>query len=83
MAIFTQVPCCSVELWNCVLSRIEAAKHHDGTLIVCVGSKMTIVAPEGEFPLGEISDDDQIIRELSGQKLVGVRVVKAKPTIGL
>jgi hypothetical protein len=36
-----------------------------------------LIAPEGEFPLGEFSDGDQIFREFSGGRLVGVRVVRA------
>lgn len=61
---------------NAILEWAEAARPHDGVVIVCVGAKMTIIAPEGEFPLGEVGDDDQIIREFSGQKLVGAKVVK-------
>jgi hypothetical protein len=38
------------------------------------------VAPEGEFPLGEVADRDEIIREFSGNRLVGVRVIKAEDT---
>jgi len=68
--------------YDTILEWAQTAKAHDGTVIVCVGSKMTVVAPEGEFPLGDVGDDDLIGREFSGHKLVGVRVMKAKSTNG-
>jgi hypothetical protein len=37
-----------------------------------------MVAPEGEFPLGEVADDDRIMREFSGDRLVSVGLSKAK-----
>jgi hypothetical protein len=54
----------------------ETAKQHDGTVIVCVGAKMTLVAPEGEFSLGEVGENDRIVREMRGQRLVGAKVMK-------
>jgi hypothetical protein len=59
-----------------ILQWAEAAHPHDGTVIISVGAKMTLVAPEGEFPLGEVGDNDRIVREFSGQMLASVRVVK-------
>jgi hypothetical protein len=38
---------------------------------------LTVIGPEGEFPLGEFSDGDRIFREFSGGRLVNVRVLKA------
>jgi hypothetical protein len=46
------------------------------------GRNLIIVAPEREFALGEVADQDEIVREYSGERLVGVRVIKAgKPTV--
>jgi hypothetical protein len=59
-----------------ILEWAEAAKPHG--VIVCVTNRVTMVAPEGEFPLGEVADDDQIVREFSGDRLVSVRLSKAK-----
>ncbi len=54
----------------------EAARHHDGMVIVAVGRRVTLVAVEGEFPLGAMGDDDRIAREVSDHRLVKVRLVK-------
>lgn len=54
-----------------------AARQHDGTVMVCVGYETTLIAPEGEFSLGKVHDDDRIIQEYNGSRLTGVRVVKA------
>jgi hypothetical protein len=54
----------------------EAARPYDGMVIVAVGGRVTLVAVEGEFPLGVVEDDDRIAREVSGHRLVSVRVVK-------
>ena len=54
-----------------------AARPHDGTVIVLVGKEMTIIAPEGEFPLGEVDEKrDRIATEFAGSRLVGFRVVR-------
>jgi hypothetical protein len=55
----------------------EAAKPQDGPIVVAVGNRLTVIAAEGEFPLGEFNDGDRISREFSRGRLVGVRVVKA------
>jgi len=60
-----------------ILHMASVAAAHDGIISICVGRSMTIVTPEREFPLGDVSDKDQIIREYSGKRLVGVRIVKA------
>jgi hypothetical protein len=59
-----------------ILRLASQAVPNDGTILVCVGRKMTIVTPEREFPVGEVGDDEEIIREYSGKRLVGARVVK-------
>jgi hypothetical protein len=46
-------------------------------VIVCVGKKFTLIAKEGEFPLGEVEKDDKIVRHFSGGRLVAARVAKA------
>jgi hypothetical protein len=50
-----------------------SARDYDGRVIVCVGKRMTLIAPEGEFPLGEVADDDRIMCEFSGNRLVLVK----------
>ena len=46
-------------------------------LLFPVGEQLTLVAPEGEFRLGEVHDDDRIASELSGSRLMEVRAIKA------
>ena len=41
-----------------ILEWADAAKPHG--VIICVTNRVTLVAREGEFPLGEVTDDDQI-----------------------
>jgi len=65
-----------------ILHLAAVAAAHDGIISVCVGRRMTVIAPEGEFPLGEVGNDDQIIREYSGKRLVGIRLVKAPGVVG-
>ena len=53
------------------------AARHDGLISVNTGRNLIIVAPEREFAVGEVAEEDEIVREFSGDRLVGVRVVKA------
>jgi hypothetical protein len=53
------------------------AIQHDGMISVHTGRNLIVVAPDGEFALGDVAVEDEIIREFSGDRLVGVRVVKA------
>jgi hypothetical protein len=53
------------------------AAEHDGMILVGSGRNVIVLSPEDEFPLGEVGDHDEIIREYSGRRLVGVRLVKA------
>jgi hypothetical protein len=36
----------------------------------------TVIAPEGEFPLGAMQEDDRIFLQFSGARLAAVRLVK-------
>jgi hypothetical protein len=54
-----------------------AARPRDGTVIVLVGNDMTIITPDGEFPLGEVDEKrDRIATEFDGSRLVSARVVR-------
>ena len=54
-----------------------SAEPHDGTALVIVGYKMTLVTPDREFDLGVVRPDERIVRELSGTRIVNTTVVKA------
>jgi hypothetical protein len=53
-----------------------AARAFDGMVIVCVGKRVTLIAAEGEFPLGIVEAEDRIARDISGHRLLGVRVIR-------
>ena len=67
----------SKDYYDEVIRMAEAAQPHDGSLYVIVGKKSTLVTPDDEFPLGEVADDEVIVKEMSGQRVRGVRVIKA------
>jgi hypothetical protein len=48
----------------------------DMTVVVIVGQRMTLVTPDREFDLGIVGQDERIVRELEGGKVVGAAVVK-------
>ena len=48
-----------------------------GIVIAYVGKRGTLITPDAKFPLGDIEADDQIVRELSGARVVSARVVKS------
>jgi hypothetical protein len=50
---------------------------HDVTVVVMVGQKMILVAPDREFDLGIVQPDERIVRELEGTRVVNATVVKA------
>lgn len=50
---------------------------HDVTVLVIVGQKMILVTPDREFDLGVVRPDQRIVREISGQQVVGVTVMDA------
>ena len=45
-------------------------------VMISVGKKLTLIAPEGEFPIGELGADEGIVANFVGDRLVGVRVAK-------
>ena len=61
-----------------ILHLAAIAVAHDGIVLVGVGTTRTIIAPEGEFPLGEMGGDEKIIREYSGKRLISAHLEKAK-----
>jgi hypothetical protein len=61
-----------------ILDWARAVALHYGTVTVCVGKMLTVVSVDREFALGTVDDDKRIVREFSGKRLIGVRVVKAE-----
>jgi hypothetical protein len=53
----------------------RAAEPHDGSVYVIVGNKNTLVTPAEEFPLGDVPLDHVIVKEMSGHRVVGVKVM--------
>jgi hypothetical protein len=54
----------------------------DMTVVVIVGQKMILVAPDWEFDLGVVRSDERIVRELEGSRVVNATVVKASDLEG-
>jgi hypothetical protein len=52
------------------------------TVVVIVGQKMILVAPDREFDLGVVRPDQRIVRELEGTRVVNATVVKASDLDG-
>lgn len=50
---------------------------HDVTILVIVGENMILVTPGREFELGIVGADQRIVREIIGNRVVGVSVVMA------
>lgn len=50
----------------------------DGLVMVWAGNRTTIVASGAEFPLGEVTAADRIIRDYAGGRLVNARVERAQ-----
>jgi hypothetical protein len=63
------------EYYDEIILMAKAAEPHDGSVYVIVGNKNTLVTPTDEFPLGEIPEGHVIVREMTGQRVTGVRVV--------
>jgi hypothetical protein len=61
---------------NKIRNLAALAAKHDGMISVTSGRNLIVVSFEGEFLLGEVGNDDEIIREYSGNRLVGVRLNK-------
>lgn len=58
-----------------------AARQSDGTVIVLVDNDMTIITPDGEFPLGKVDEKrDRIATEYVDSRLVSARVVRVDET---
>ena len=51
----------------------QAARQQQGIVLIFVGDSRTLIAPEGEFPLGRIRVEDLVL-EFSGDRLTGVRL---------
>jgi hypothetical protein len=56
------------------------AARHDGLISVNSGRNLIIVTAEGEFAVDDVGDQDEIVREYSGDRLVRVQVIKAGKT---
>jgi len=54
----------------------------DMTVVVIVGQKMILVAPDRELDLGVVRTDERIVRELEGTRVVNATVVKASDLEG-
>jgi hypothetical protein len=52
------------------------ARSFDGAVLIVVSESSTLVAPEGEFPLGKVGPDDRIVQEMRGTRLVNVRLLR-------
>jgi len=48
----------------------------DLTVIVIIGDRIILIAPDREFDLGIVQPDERIVRELEGTRLVNVRLEK-------
>jgi hypothetical protein len=58
-----------------IIRMAEAAEPHNGSLYVIVGKKTTLVTPTDEFPIGEVPDDHVIVKEMTGHRVTGVKIV--------
>jgi Fe-S-cluster containining protein len=58
-----------------IIRMAEAAEPHDGSLYVIIGNKNSLITPTDEFPLGEVPPDHVIVKEMSGHRVTGVKVV--------
>ena len=58
-----------------IRSIAAAGAWSDGSVYVIVGTQLTLVTADNEFPLGIVSSDQRIIKEMEGNRVVGVRIV--------
>jgi hypothetical protein len=56
------------------------AVKNDGIILVRSGRKSIVVSFESEFPLGEIGEDDEVVLDYRGDRMVGARVKEGKRT---
>lgn len=54
----------------------ESGDKHDIAILIIVGERMTLVTAEREFDLGIVRQDQRIVRELKGGRVVNVRVIE-------
>jgi hypothetical protein len=54
-----------------------AGERHDVTVLVITGDQMTLITPGREFHLGRVGEDERIVRELEGRRVVGAKVLRA------
>ena len=62
-----------------ILEWAEGAKRDNGSVVVLVGDRMTLISPEGEFYLGPFSEGATIVREYSGGRLINAHLQKVTP----
>ena len=62
-----------------ILHLAADAQAHDGIVLVSIGTRRTLIAPGGEFPLGEVGEEDRIVRDYDGKRLISAHVEKASP----
>jgi hypothetical protein len=55
----------------------RVAVPHQGMVSVYVGNVITVISPEREFLVGSVNEDEEIVRDFDGLRLVGVRVLKS------
>ena len=51
------------------------ARSFDGAMFIVVNESSTLVAPEGEFPLGKVDPDQRVVQQFRGTRLVNVRLI--------
>ena len=54
----------------------EGAQRDNGSVLILVGDRLTLISPDREFYLGVVSEDDTIIREYAEGRLVNARLSK-------
>jgi hypothetical protein len=63
------------EYYDEIIAMVQSAAPHDGSIYIIVGKKTTLVTPTDEFALGEIPEDHVIVKEMTGHRVTGVKVV--------
>jgi hypothetical protein len=51
------------------------ARSIDGAVFIVINGSSTLVAPEGEFPLGKVGPDQRVVQQFRGARLVNVRLI--------
>lgn len=66
------------EPYHSQIRRLAAvAIRHEGIILVHSSRHTTLIAPDGEFALGEIAENDEIVQEFSGESIVSARLIRA------